>query len=169
MNTTRPSAYDQRMLKIMNDPRARAPIATRARRRSLVLVSVLLSVATLAIFVLARGPVLLLLALAVLLPAWCVVTGMLNAATRGLLELRARVLDERQLAERGRVCTLAHRASLGLQLAALAISGVHLQSAANPSAGPVVGLMVVVLMAHWLLPLWTAAFTARDEPEPDDE
>lgn len=45
--------------------------------------------------------------LGVLLPR-CVATGVINSATRELLELRGRVLDERQLAERDRVLARAH-------------------------------------------------------------
>ncbi|MFJ8594345.1 hypothetical protein [Streptomyces sp. NPDC093598] len=44
---------------------------------------------------------------AVLLVPWTVATGVINGATRGLLELRERVLDERQSAERGRVLARA--------------------------------------------------------------
>ena len=64
------------------------------------------------------------LLLALLLP-WCVATGAINAATRGLLELRRRALDERQRAERSEVLARAHRITTALLLATAAAAGAY--------------------------------------------
>jgi MFS family permease len=165
------------MLRLMNDPRHRHVHATRARRRGLVAAHVVLTAAALAALAPLTGRLTdpgprwaALAALLLLTAAWCVVTGMLNLATRGLMELRARVLDERQHAERGRAFVLAHRTSLGLHLAALlwvllAYGGGY----AEVSARTLAGTVLVLLVAHWLLPLWAAVLTARDEPDEPDE
>lgn len=164
--------YDRFMLRLMNDTRHQRVHATRARRRGLVAAHVALTAAWLATLLGledGRPDPLRLVALLVLTVAWCLVTGMLNLATRGLLELRARVLDERQLADRGRAFALAHRVFLGVQGAALlwvflAYGGGDAQVSVRTLAGTV----VVLLAAHWLLPLWAAALTARDAPAEDD-
>ena len=64
------SHCDRSMLRPMNDPGRRRPYATAARRR--------LAVA----------------AIAVLMLPWMFATGVIYGATRGLLELRERTLDE---------------------------------------------------------------------------
>lgn len=161
--------HDRRMLTLMNDDRYRSLHATRARRRGLVAAHVVLTAVLLALlWVLPdHGPP-LYAALLVSLAAWCVVTGTLNLATRGLLELRSRVLDERQLAERGRVHAAAHRTSLALQLAVLFVLYLaHEHGDARPTAPLLLGVLFALLVAHWLLPLWIAALTARDEPGDD--
>ncbi|MEE1927988.1 hypothetical protein V1J52_07230 [Streptomyces sp. TRM 70351] len=163
--TTQLTPYDRRMLSRMNDARAREWCATRPRRRATVLVHVALTVALgaahLALF--RSSSLWWVAAIAGLTLLWCLCTGMLNLATRGLLELRSRALDERQLAERGRVHTAAHRTQL--LLIALALPGLYVwhQAGGVPVWG--VGSTLAALLAtHWLLPLWTAAFTADDEP-----
>ncbi|GAB2598453.1 hypothetical protein GCM10027168_34310 [Streptomyces capparidis] len=155
---TATTRYDRYLLRTMNDPRLHAVSATAVRRRLLVAAHVVLTAAAFAnVLALKEWPG-LLATLPFLVLVWCVTTGAVNAATRGLLELRARVLDERQLAERGRVHTLAHRATLAVAGLALAVSLV----AEVPVPAPAVaGAAVAVL---WLMPLWTACLTVRDEP-----
>lgn len=101
---------------------------------------------------------------------WAPATGLLNGATRGLLELRGPVLGERQLAERGTVHTVAHRTSFALMVLAFTAFllihrgiGVPLSHLAVPVAVTALG----VLAAHWLLPLWAAALRVPDEPADD--
>ncbi|MEE1940632.1 hypothetical protein V1L54_14655 [Streptomyces sp. TRM 70361] len=164
--------YDRRMLRLMNDPRHRHLHATRARRRALVAAHVVLTAAASAALVLT--PVHGWAGIAALLPlilAWCLVTGLLNSATRGLLELRARVLDERQRADRGQAFVLAHRTSLALQLAVLLWLFLIHDSASGEtevSVTTLTGILLALLVAHWLLPLWAAALSARDEPADDE-
>ncbi|MEW1692256.1 hypothetical protein ACIQOF_30605 [Streptomyces sp. NPDC091265] len=163
---TRHTRYDRRMFAVMNDHGAQALYATAARRRTAVAAHVLLTAAGVAAGIGTRTsegqwPAFALLALA--LP-WCLATGVINGATRGLLELRTHVLDERQLAERDRVRARAHR--LTTYLLAGAVVGV----AAGDWTGQVrAGTLLVPVLAalfvmHWLMPLWVAGLAARDEP-----
>lgn len=160
--TAQPTRYDQVMLRTMNREEARHWHATRTRRRAWTAAHAVLTAATLAVFPLAGSGVALLALLVPLILAWCVCTGVLNSATRGLLELRARALDERQLAERGRVHTLAHRTQLALLLAAGAALFLT-----DPSQEAMAVTGVALVLTHWLLPLWTAVLLAADEPGDD--
>lgn len=170
--TDRPTRHDKRMLRLMNDPRGRRMTATRAQRRGVVAAHLVLT----GVFVTGMTGLVRTQEVwwsAVIFGAllfWMPATGMLNAATRGLLELRARVLDERQLAERGTVHTLAHRASFVTML--LAIAGGWLMYRPGMATGDLVVPLVVmassVAVVHWLLPLWIAALRVPDEPADDD-
>ncbi|MEV8434814.1 hypothetical protein [Streptomyces chartreusis] len=172
MTTTRMTRYDRSMLRVMNDRRGRPLYATAPRRRMVVAAHVALTVAVVALlahFCLSRAePTWAAVAGAVLLLPWMVATGAINGATRGLLELRERALDERQLAERSRVLARAHRlmtcllagSVIGL-LAAGALDGDALRTYTAPA-------LAAVLVAHWLMPLWVAGLTAQDEPTEDE-
>ncbi|MGK5630055.1 hypothetical protein [Streptomyces sp. URMC 123] len=104
----------------------------------------------------------------VLLLPWVIATGAINGATRGLLELRERALDERQQGERRRVLARAHRTMtllLAGTAATLLIVGAADGDAPRAYAAPVV---ITVLVAHWLMPLWVAGLMAQDEPAEDE-
>ncbi|MFF3395794.1 hypothetical protein ACFYW1_33335 [Streptomyces sp. NPDC002669] len=172
MTTTPLTRYDRRMLRLMNDRRAQPLYATAARRRLVVAAHVVLTAAIggfMAHLYLAEGETVSAVAvMAVLLLPWMVATGAINAATRGLLELRERALDERQSAERVRVQARAHRTMTLLLVAAAAgllTAGAIDGDAPTAYAAPV---LVAVLVVHWLMPLWVAGLTARDEPAEDD-
>ncbi|MDT0341301.1 hypothetical protein [Streptomyces litchfieldiae] len=166
--TAEPTTYDRRMLRLMNREDGARLHARRGQRRAWTAAHIALTAATPAAFPLAGDNAVLLLALVVPLTlAWCVCTGVLNASTRGLLELRARVLDERQLAERGRAHTAAHRAQLSLMLAAFAGLGIAVGISGEITAGPLAAVLLGLLLTHWLLPLWIAALRAPDEPQDD--
>lgn len=112
--------YDRHMYALMNDRRAAAVHATTTRRRFAVTAHVALTAVGVGawigtVFGPGWGPALVVAG--ALLP-WVLLTGVLNGSTRGLLELRGRMLDERQLAERDRVRALAHRITLWLLVAA---------------------------------------------------
>ncbi|MFI6011997.1 hypothetical protein ACIBAG_24810 [Streptomyces sp. NPDC051243] len=172
MTTTRMTRYDRSMLRLMNDRRGWPLHATAARRRSVVAAHVVLTVAIVALvghFCLSRAePTWAAVVALVLTLPWMVATGVINSATRGLLELRERALDERQLAERSRVLARAHRlmtallagAVVGL-LAVGAAGGDALRAYAAPT-------LAAVLVVHWLMPLWVAGLTAEDEPADDE-
>lgn len=168
--TTRPlTRYDRSMLRLMNDRRSRPLYATAARRRLAVAAHVLLTAATGGLMTysfLAEGqPVWALVVIAALLLPWMIATGAINAATRGLLELRERALDERQSAERARVRARAHQAMtllLAATAASLLTAGAVDGNAPTAYAAPV---LIAVLVVHWLMPLWVAGLTAQDEPE----
>ncbi|MEW2612838.1 hypothetical protein AB0937_22100 [Streptomyces sp. NPDC047880] len=172
MTTTRLTRYDRSMLRLMNDRRAAAWYATAARRRLTVVAHVVLSGAIgglMAHFCLAEGEPLWSVAVtAVLFLPWTVTTGMINGATRGLLELRERALDERQSAERSRVLARAHRVTTLLLAAAavtLLITGGTSGDAPKAYAAPV---LIAVLVVHWMMPLWVAGWRAQDEPADED-
>ncbi|MEU3372494.1 hypothetical protein ABZ734_18750 [Streptomyces sp. NPDC006660] len=102
----------------------------------------------------------------VLLVPWCVAMGAINTATRGLLELRRRALDERQRAERSEVMARAHRVTTVL-LVATAAAAVVYGNAGGDLAPVTLPVLVGALVTHWLMPRWVALLRVQDEP--DDE
>ncbi|WP_030232249.1 hypothetical protein [Streptomyces sp. NRRL S-455] len=171
MTTTRLTRYDRSMLRLMNDRRGAAWYATATRRRTAVGAHVTLTVALGGLMThlfLAEGEPLWTVAVtAVLLLPWMVATGVINIATRGLLELREHVLDERQSAERSRVLARSHRATtllLAAAAVALLIAGGLDGDAPKAYAAP---LLIAVLVVHWVMPLWVAGLRAQDEPAED--
>ncbi|MCL8015335.1 hypothetical protein [Streptomyces sp. AS02] len=172
MTTTRMTSYDRTMLRVMNDPRGRRLRATAARRRSTVAAHVALTAAIVALlthFCLSRAEqTWAAVAVAVLLLPWMVAQGLINGATRGLLELRERALDERQLAERSQVLARAHRATtvlLAVAVLGLFASGMADGDALRTYAPPALAAGLVV---HFLMPVWVAGLTAKDEPAEDE-
>ncbi|MFF2957759.1 hypothetical protein ACFVT1_02300 [Streptomyces sp. NPDC057963] len=171
--TTRPlTRYDRSMLRLMNDRRSRPLYATAARRHLVVAAHVVLTAAIgglVAYFCLTEGqPIWGVVVMAVLFLPWMVATGAINAATRGLLELRERALDERQSAERARVQARAHRTMallLAVTAGGLLTAGAADGNAHTAYAAPV---LVAVLVVHWLMPLWVAGLMAQDDPPEDD-
>ncbi|MEU3747811.1 MULTISPECIES: hypothetical protein [Streptomyces] len=162
MTTTR---YDRHMYALMNDRRAAAVHATTTRRRLAVTAHVALTVIGVGawigtVFGPDWGPALVVAG--ALLP-WVLLTGVLNGSTRGLLELRGRMLDERQLVERDRVRALAHRITLWLLVAAAIGAGAYSTLADAPLRAAVTPVLVGVLAAHWMMPLWVAALRVQDE------
>ncbi|GAA3492583.1 MULTISPECIES: hypothetical protein [Streptomyces] len=175
MNATaskRMTGYDRRMRALMNDPRGRVLSATKGRRRAAVAASVTLTVADVALVVQVfaydqRWAVFALIPVTLL---WCLAAGVLNGATAGLFELRARALDERQLMERERARATAHRmtgalvigAAAGLWLAAWASDGQLTRAYVAP-------LLVGVFVLLWMMPLWVAGLQVQDTPADDFE
>ncbi|GGO35922.1 hypothetical protein [Streptomyces lasiicapitis] len=160
------SRYDQRMYALMNRTEGAPLYRTAARRRAVVGAHVVLTVASVGAWlatVAGRQDWATWVMLALLVP-WCVATGTINGATRGLLELRTRALDERQRAERDRVKALAHRIMNWLLFATVVGAGAAQLSGVDVRA-TVFQLAVGVLVAHWLMPMWVAGLSARDEPE----
>ncbi|MFJ8544974.1 hypothetical protein ACIRFH_23650 [Streptomyces sp. NPDC093586] len=163
---TTATKYDRRMYAIMND-RAAAPMyATATRRRAVIGAHLLLTAAGFAawavtLFSDARWPLFAVLAV---LPLWVVATGVINGATRGLLELRGRMLDERQLAERDRVHGIAHRITGVLLLLAAVGAGAAGRFGDVRFDGLVVPVLFAALTVHWLMPLWVAGLRIQDDP-----
>ncbi|MFJ2739130.1 hypothetical protein ACIO3O_05635 [Streptomyces sp. NPDC087440] len=172
MNTATPTRYDRRMQALMNDPKTHVLHATKGRRRAAVAAHIALTGAFVACLTVlyAADQLWAAFALLALLVPYVVTTGILNAATRGLVELRSRVLDERQLAERERARAVAHRmtgalilgAAVGLWLAAWCTDGQLTRAYAAPLLGG-------VFVLHWLMPLWVAALQVKDVPVEDLE
>lgn len=172
MTTTPMTRYDRSMLRLMNNPQGRPLYATAVRRRLAVTAHLVLTMAIgglMTYFFLANGqPFWAFAVVAALLLPWMVATGAINAATRGLLELRERALDERQSAERARVRARAQKAMTVL-LAATA-AGLLTAGAADghPPTAPAAAVLFAVLVVHWLMPLWVAGLMAQDEPAEGD-
>lgn len=166
---TTATKYDRRMFAIMND-RAAAPMYATATRRRAVVGTHLLLTATgfiawvTAIFSDARWP---LFATLTVLPLWVVATGVINGATRGLLELRSRMLDERQLAERDRVHAVAHRMTGVLLLLAAVGVGTAGWFGNVRTEGLVTPVLFAVLTVHLLMPLWVAGLRIQGNPAED--
>ncbi|WP_326610778.1 hypothetical protein OIE62_25815 [Streptomyces scopuliridis] len=165
--TTGLTKYDRRMYAVMNRRDGRPLYATAARRRAIVCAHIALTAIGAAAPVttaLTESMWPLFVLFGALLP-WCLATGVINGATRGLLELRGRALDERQLRERDRVLARAHRVTTLLLLAA--VLGAF---AAGGFADVRMGVLLTpvlfgVLVVHALMPLWVAGLTVRDEPD----
>ncbi|WP_374986186.1 hypothetical protein [Streptomyces fradiae] len=158
--------FDQRMYTIMNRREGAPLFATVGRRRALVAAHVVLTAASAAAWlaVVVGDVYAALFAMPALLLPWMVATGAINAATRGLLELRGRMLDERQLAERDRVRAIAHRVTTTLLLAGTAGYGALLW-ATEVRADATLGFTVLfaAFVTHWLMPLWVAGLRAEDD------
>ncbi|WP_172385255.1 hypothetical protein [Streptomyces sp. MNP-20] len=165
------TSYDRRMRALMNRTEGEPLYRTAGRRRAVVGAHIALSVAAVAAWlgtVVGGSAWAVWVMLGLLLP-WCVATGIINGATRGLLELRPRALDERQRAERDRVRARAHQVMTWLLLATVAGTGVAGFAGVDVKA-LVFQVTLCAFVAHWLMPLWVAGLTARDEPadEADD-
>ncbi|MEV0255919.1 hypothetical protein AB0H82_16855 [Streptomyces sp. NPDC050732] len=164
------TGYDRRMYAIMNRREAAPLYATAARRRTAVVTHMVLTGAGIACWlysVLGDERWATFGMLGILLP-WCVATGVINGATRGLLELRLRALDERQRAEKNRVVARAHYVTTWLLLGATVgvgaagLAGVEIEGLVFP-------VLFSVFVVHWLMPLWLAGLTVGDDPVDDDE
>ncbi|WP_448315990.1 hypothetical protein [Streptomyces sp. CO7] len=171
MTTGRLTRYDRAMVRLMNRGEGRALYASARRRKGVVAAHVALTAALgglmTYLYLAQREQNWLIVPMAALLLPWMFCTGVINSATRGLLELRDRALDERQLADRARVQALAHRAMTVVLLVAVAVllgTGAALGAAPTAYAAPV---LIAVLVTHLLMPLWVAGVTARDEVEDD--
>lgn len=161
--------HDRRMYEIMNRGVGAAAYATAARRRLVVGAHMLLTVGAVAAWLamLVGGALWVAAVLFALLLPWCVLMGVINASTRGLLELRTRLLDERQLAERDRVRAWAQRVMTWLLVAVAAGVGLGVWLADVKAEGLLFPVLFSVLVTHWMMPNWVAALSVRDEPADD--
>ncbi|MBO2445214.1 hypothetical protein [Actinomadura nitritigenes] len=94
------------------------------------------------------------------------VVSALNIATRGTMSLAESRLDERQVAERLRAFTVAHRVMLAV-LVAVVVGVLAADAEHVPMAAVVVGV-VALFETHMLLPVLVAGWRMPDPP-PDDE
>ncbi|OAH13147.1 hypothetical protein [Streptomyces jeddahensis] len=168
--TEQMTRYDRRMFELMNRPEAAVLYATARRRRLVVAAHIVLTLASLAAWlgtVLGESAWVMYALLALLLP-WCVATGVINAATRGLLELRHRALDERQIADKRRVVTRAHRLTTWVLLAAAAGVGALTWLGEVDTEALAFPVLFAVFVVHWIAPLWVAGLTVADGPVDDE-
>ncbi|MEU0718085.1 hypothetical protein ABZ498_12965 [Streptomyces lavendulocolor] len=165
--TTAATRYDRRMYAIMNRRDMQALGRTAARRRALVAAHMALTAASVALWlgsVHPRGPMWMPLGLLALVVPWCVAMGAINGTTRGLLELRGRMLDERQLHERDRVRSLAHRIGLGLLFAGTAGTGLAMWLGGfRFGGGALFPALFALLVTQWMLPAWVACLRVQDD------
>ncbi|MER5259898.1 MULTISPECIES: hypothetical protein [unclassified Streptomyces] len=168
--TQRMTGYDRRMYALMNRREGAPMYATAVRRRIAVGAHIALTVASVTAWLLTvvgdqRWAMWTMLGL--LLP-WCVATGVINGATRGLLELRERVLDERQRAERVRVAARARQVMQWLLLAAAVGTGFAAYQGWD-TEGLLFPVLFTAFVVHWLMPLWVAGLAAQDDPADGDD
>ncbi|MFJ2177381.1 hypothetical protein ACIOHE_31375 [Streptomyces sp. NPDC087851] len=164
-----PTTHDRRMYALMNRGETRPFHATAARRRLVVGAHVALTALMVGSWGVAQAMDLtwpLFVMIGLLLP-WCLATGVLNGATRGLLELRGRMLDERQRAERDLIRARAHGVTLRLLLGGAFVFIVLHALGDRDVTVSLSYALVVALAVHWLVPLWLAGLQARDEPADD--
>ncbi|QGV82620.1 hypothetical protein EIZ62_12420 [Streptomyces ficellus] len=161
------------MYAIMNRRDMQALGRTAGRRRTLVAVHAALTAASIALWLgsVHLAPLWMPVALLALVLPWCVAMGAINATTRGLLELRGHMLDERQLVERDRVRSVAHRITLGLLFAAAAGTGLAMWLADVRFDGSLLfPALFALLVTHWMLPAWVACLRVQDDlPDEDFE
>ncbi|WP_323178659.1 hypothetical protein [Streptomyces sp. NBC_01381] len=160
------TGYDRRMFALMNRREAAPFHATAARRRLAVGAHIALTVASVAAWLLTvvGDQWWAMWTMAALILPWCFATGVINGATRGLLELRERALDERQRAEKARVAARARGLTQWLLLAAAVGAGaVALQG--WDTEGLLFPVLFTLFVLHWLMPLWVAGLAVADEPE----
>ncbi|MEV3992199.1 hypothetical protein AB0J57_25130 [Streptomyces sp. NPDC049837] len=161
---------DRRMYMIMNQDAGTAMHATAARRRLVVGAHIALTVASVAAWLGAVHGVSVWYAFAILalLAPWCVAMGVINGSTRGLLQLRGHMLDERQLVERDRVRAIAHRITVGLLFAGAAGTGLATWLGEVRFDGALLfPALFALLVTHWLLPSWVACLRVQDDA-PDE-
>ncbi|WP_418958672.1 hypothetical protein [Streptomyces tritici] len=164
---TTATRFDQRMYAVMNNREGAPLYATAGRRRAVVFTHMALTAGGFGAFFVWGGVAGALTMVALLLP-WVVMTGAINGATRGLLELRGRMLDERQMVERDRVRSIAHRLTGWLLLAGTAAVVLLAAYTDVDLSGVPAPLMVAVLVLHRLTPLWVAGLRVQDDPADDE-
>ncbi|WP_241518608.1 hypothetical protein [Streptomyces sp. CB03238] len=158
--------HDRRMYAIMNRRDMQALGRTAARRRAWVAAHIGLTAASVALWLgsVHLGPLWMPFALLALVLPWCVAMGAINGATRGLLELRGHMLDERQLHERDRVRAIAHRITLGLLFAGAAGTGLAAWlGGVRYDGGVLFPVLFALLVTHWMLPAWVACLRVQDD------
>ena len=156
------STRTQRRAQRLDDPRLESFRTPRARRRLVVAMAALLAVEAALFTALEAAPVAGVVALAVVLVAFVLCLGTLKASTRGVEELPAEALDERQWQVRGEAYATSYRIGSGLLTAALAAVALWL-ALDWPAPGTGVVMAAVVLPFHvaLVLPTMVAAWTAR--------
>ncbi|MET8050941.1 hypothetical protein ABZU75_25405 [Streptosporangium sp. NPDC005286] len=113
------------------------------------------------------GLALLAIAMVVYLPA----VTLLNVATRGVVELRERDLDERQVGERLRTVAIAHRVTTGILVALATVAiGVGIARGRDHSLpwDALVSVTIALFLTHFVLPLIISGWRLPDPPNDDD-
>ena len=154
------STRTERRAQRLDDPRFESLRTPTARRRLVAAMTALLVVEAGLFVATEAAPVAGVLALAVVLIAFVLCLGALKASTRGVEELPAEALDERQWQVRGEVYALSYRIGAGLLTAGLAVVALWL-SLDWPAPGTGVATAAVLLPFHvaLVLPTMVAAWS----------
>ncbi|MEU8381694.1 hypothetical protein [Streptosporangium sp. NPDC048865] len=96
---------------------------------------------------------------------------LLNIATRGVVNLAERHLDERQLAERLRTVAIAHRGTTGILVAlfvtAIALGATQGRDYSMPGDA-FFSLALALALTHFVIPLVVSGWRLPDPPGDDD-
>ena len=154
------STRSERRAQRLDDPRFESLRTPTARRRLVAAMTALLVVEAGLFVATEAAPVAGVLALAVVLIAFVLCLGALKASTRGVEELPAEALDERQWQVRGEVYALSYRIGAGLLTAGLTVTALWL-ALDWPAPGPGVATAAVLLPFHvaLVLPTMVAAWS----------
>ncbi|WP_436763886.1 hypothetical protein [Streptosporangium sp. V21-05] len=109
---------------------------------------------------------LLALSMVIYFPA----VSLLNVATRGVVELAERDLDERQVGERLRAVAIAHRVTLGILVAVFVTAIVLGMSQGRDYSVPGDAFLALILalgLTHFVLPLVVSGWRLADPPGDD--
>ena len=160
--TTPSSTRTERRAALLDDPRFERYREPRTRRRMVAGMVGLLVVEAALFAVLPAAPVPGVIALAVLVLVFVVCLGALKASTRGVEELPAEALDERQWQLRGEAYALSYRIGAGLLTAALAVVALWLVlDWPAPGEGVLVAAVVVPFHVALVLPTLVTAWSPR--------
>lgn len=113
------------------------------------------------------GLTLLAIAVVIYLPA----VSLLNIATRGVVELAERDLDERQVGERLRAVAISHRVTTGILIALAAVAigvGIAQKPDYSVPGDALVALTIALFLTHFVLPLIVSGWRLPDPPADKD-
>jgi hypothetical protein len=150
----------QRRAERLDDPRFESIRTPRARRLLVAALCGLLAVEA-ALFLLAgTAPVAAAVGLVLVLVAFVLCLGALKASTRGIEELPAEALDERQWQLRGEAYARAYRIGFGLLTLELALVALWLAAGwAAPDRGVLTAAFLLPFHVGIVLPTLTAAWS----------
>jgi hypothetical protein len=158
MTTSTPSTRTERRAARLDDPRFESIRTPRARRRLAGALVALLAVEAGLFVLLERAPVVALAGLVLVVLAFVLCLGALKAATRGIEELPADALDERQWQLRGEAYARAYRIGFGLlTVELLAVVGWLAADLGTPGSGLVTAAVVLPFHVGLVLPTLVAA------------
>ena len=152
------STRSQRRAERLDDPRFESWRTPRVRRRLVAGMTALLVVEAALFVVMPSAPVPAVIGLAVVAFVFVLCLGSLKASTRGVEELPADVLDERQWQVRGEAYARAYKIGAGLLTAGLAVITVWLAADwPAPGQGVVTAAIVVAFHVALVLPTMVTA------------
>ena len=154
------STRTERRAQVLDDPRFERFRTTSARRRLVLALGALLVVEAGLFAFMESAPVVFAVALAVLLVTFVFLLGALKASTRGVEELPAEALDERQWQLRGEAYALSYRIGFALLTAELAVVAAWLTfDWAAPGAGVAIAAVLLPFHVGIVLPSMVTAWS----------